>query len=207
MATRTPRLDADTRRRQILDATRRVLARDGFSGLTMEVIAKEAGITRTPLYALFGDLDALLRAAADDVEARALSAIPADLLASPGDASPPQVLAAAAERFLDAVRADPLTWQVLLMPASGRPDTLRRRYEQRRREIIDRVEGLVRWGLAQVGGMPEGADSHVVARMIVAVGEDLGRLVLAEPDRWPPKRVAGAVADIVSLLPAGGGRA
>ncbi|UUY01602.1 TetR family transcriptional regulator [Svornostia abyssi] len=43
MRTRTPRLAADARRSQILDATLRVVARDGYSGLTMEVIAKEAG--------------------------------------------------------------------------------------------------------------------------------------------------------------------
>ncbi len=174
MRTRTPRLAADVRRQQILDATLRVVARDGFSGLTMEVIAKEAGVTRTPLYAIFGDL---------------------------GTARPDDVLTAASRLFLEAVRADPLTWQVLLLPAAGTPKEIRRRYERNRREVIDRVEQLVRWGLERVGP-PDGADPHVIARMIVAVGEDLGRMVLAEPDRWPPDRIAAAVGDVVALLPA-----
>ncbi len=203
--TRTPRLAADARRSQILDATLRVVARDGYSGLTMEVIAKEAGVTRTPLYAIFGDLDSLLRAAADEGEARARAAIPEELLIDLGTARPDDVLTAAARLFLEAVRADPLTWQVLLLPASGTPKAVRVRYERNRKEVVDRVEQLVRWGLTRVGP-PEGADPHVIARMIVAVGEDLGRMVLAEPERWPPDRIAAAIGDVVALLPAEPGR-
>lgn len=203
--TRTPRLAADARRSQILDATLRVVARDGYAGLTMEVIAKEAGVTRTPLYAIFGDLDTLLRAAADEGEARARAAIPEELLIDLGKARPDDVLTAAARLFLEAVRSDPLTWRVLLLPASGTPKTVRVRYERNRKEVVDRVEQLVRWGLARVGP-PEGADPHVIARMIVAVGEDLGRMVLAEPDRWPPDRIAAAIGDVVALLPPESGR-
>ncbi|MFA9269645.1 MAG: TetR/AcrR family transcriptional regulator [Baekduiaceae bacterium] len=205
MRTRTPRLAADARRSQILDATLRVVARDGYSGLTMEVIAKEAGVTRTPLYAIFGDLDSLLRAAADEGEARARAAIPEELLIDLGTARPDDVLTAAARLFLEAVRADPLTWQVLLLPASGTPKAVRVRYERNRKEVVDRVEQFVRWGLTRVGP-PEGADPHVIARMIVAVGEDLGRMVLAEPERWPPGRIAAAIGDVVALLPAEPGR-
>lgn len=201
---RTPRLAADVRRGQILDATLRVVARDGYSGLTMEVIAKEAGVTRTPLYAIFGDLDTLLRAAADEGEARARAAIPDELLvADLGKARPDDVLTAAARLFLEAVRDDPVTWRVLLLPASGTPKAVRVRYERNRREVVDRVEQLVRWGLTRIGP-PEHADAHVIARMIVAVGEDLGRMVLAEPDRWPPDRVAAAIGDVVALMPAAG---
>lgn len=205
--TRTPRLAADARRSQILDATLRVVARDGYSGLTMEVIAKEAGVTRTPLYAIFGDLDSLLRAAADEGEgeARARAAIPEELLIDLGKARPDDVLTAAARLFLEAVRADPLTWRVLLLPASGTPKAVRVRYERNRKEVVDRVEQLVRWGLTRVGP-PEGANPHVIARMIVAVGEDLGRMVLAEPERWPPDRIAAAIGDVVALLPAEPGR-
>lgn len=204
VTTRTPRLAADVRRRQILDATLRVVARDGFSGLTMEVIAKEAGVTRTPLYAIFGDLATLLTAAADEGEARARAAIPDELFVGDlGTARPDDALTAAARLFLEAVRADPLTWQVLLLPAAGTPKEIRRRYERNRREVVDRVEQLVRWGLERVGP-PDGADPHVIARMIVAVGEDLGRMVLAEPERWPPDRIAAAIGDVVMLLPAEG---
>lgn len=201
MRSRTPRLAADARRRQILDATLRVVARDGYAGLTMEVIAKEAGVTRTPLYAIFGDLETLLRAAADEGEARARAAIPEDVFMTPGDTTPAGILSHATRLFLDAVRADPLTWQVLLLPASGTPEAVRRRYERNRVEVVQAVEHVVRWGLPQLG-LEQGTDPHLIARVIVGVGEDLGRMVLAEPDRWPPERVADAIGDIVRLVPA-----
>lgn len=199
--TRTPRLSADERRRQILDATLRVVARDGFSGLTMEIIAKEAGVTRTPLYALFGDLPTLLRAATDEGEARARAAIPEEfLLADPGKATPAQILSVACRMFLEAVQADPLTWQVLLLAPAGQPEVIRRRYERNRAEIVDRVAIMV-GHVAGRGMLPPAADPHVIARMVVAVGEDLGRMVLAEPDRWPPDRVAAQIEAVVALMP------
>lgn len=194
-------MPAEDRRRQILDATLRVVARDGYSGLTMDVIAKEAGVTRTPLYAMFGDLPTLLREAVDEGEARARAAIPEEfLLADPGRATPAQILSVACRMFLDAVQADPLTWQVLLLAPAGQPEMVRARYERNRTEVVDRVALMVRH-VAERGMLPAEVDPRVIARMIVAVGEDLGRMVLAEPDRWPPERVAGAIRDVVALMP------
>jgi AcrR family transcriptional regulator len=198
---RTPRLAVEDRRRQIIDATLRVIARDGYTGLTMDAIAREAGVTRTPLYSIFGDLETLLRATAEEGEVRARAAIPNEtLLADPGSLRPDQVLAEVSRLFLDAVRADPVLWRVLLLPATSTPASIRRRYERSRAEIVDRVAHLVRWGIEALGS-PPGIDPHILARLIVAVGEDLGRVVLAEPDRWPPDRVAEAAGSVVALLP------
>jgi AcrR family transcriptional regulator len=194
-------MPAEVRRRQILDATLRVVARDGYSGLTMDVIAKEAGVTRTPLYAIFGDLPTLLRATVDEGEARAMAAIPVQMLSTdPGDSTPAEILSAVCRMFLDAVQADPLTWRVLLLAPSGQPEVVRRRYVRTRNEVVDRVAFIVRHVAAR-GVLPAEVDPHVIARMIVAVGEDLGRMMLGEPDRWPPERVAAAIGDMVGLMP------
>ncbi|MFN3230553.1 MAG: TetR/AcrR family transcriptional regulator [Alphaproteobacteria bacterium] len=56
MATR----DAEATRQNILDAVGRVLARDGFSGLGVNAIAKEAGIGKPLIYRYFGGLPQLL---------------------------------------------------------------------------------------------------------------------------------------------------
>jgi AcrR family transcriptional regulator len=194
-------MPAEVRRRQILDATLRVVARDGYSGLTMDVIAKEAGVTRTPLYAIFGDLPTLLRATVDEGEARAMAAIPVQMLSTdPGDSTLAEILSAVCRMFLDAVQADPLTWRVLLLAPSGQPEVVRRRYVRTRNEVVDRVAFIVRHVAAR-GVLPAEVDPHVIARMIVAVGEDLGRMMLGEPDRWPPERVAAAIGDMVGLMP------
>ena len=62
---RTPRLPPEERRRQLLDAALEVLAEEGFDALTVEAVARRAGLTRPVIYDQFGDLDGLLLALVD----------------------------------------------------------------------------------------------------------------------------------------------
>ena len=55
----------------ILDATERVLAREGLTGASMQAIAREAGVAVGTLYNRFDDCDGLLRSL---VEARRAAA-------------------------------------------------------------------------------------------------------------------------------------
>jgi AcrR family transcriptional regulator len=52
--------DAEATRKNILQAVGRVLARDGFTGLGVNAIAKEAGIGKPLIYRYFGGLTQLL---------------------------------------------------------------------------------------------------------------------------------------------------
>ncbi len=54
---------AEERRKQILDAFRRCLLRDGLERTSLDSVAKEAGIARTALRHFVGNRDALLREA------------------------------------------------------------------------------------------------------------------------------------------------
>lgn len=64
-------------REEILDATRSILMRDGTSGLTLDAVAAELGLTKAALYYYFPSKDALLfeltyselRAEAEDIAA------------------------------------------------------------------------------------------------------------------------------------------
>ncbi len=64
MATR----DAEATRQNILDAVGRVLGRDGFSGLGINAIAKEAGIGKPLIYRYFGGLPQLLEEFGKDAD-------------------------------------------------------------------------------------------------------------------------------------------
>jgi len=64
MATR----DAEATRQNILDAVGRVLARDGFAGLGINAIAKEAGIGKPLIYRYFGGMTQLLEAFGHDAD-------------------------------------------------------------------------------------------------------------------------------------------
>jgi AcrR family transcriptional regulator len=52
--------DRESTRRRILDATGRVLARDGFRGLGVNAVAREAGVDKVLIYRYFGGIEALL---------------------------------------------------------------------------------------------------------------------------------------------------
>ena len=55
----SPRLPAPARRAQLLDVARRVFARDGYRGASMEAIAEAAGVTKPVLYQHFPSKHAL----------------------------------------------------------------------------------------------------------------------------------------------------
>lgn len=87
-----PYLRPDDRRRQLLDAASRVFLRDGFSGLTMVALAKEAGASRRLVYDHFADLGSLYDAFFDECASHYLAAID-------GDEQPFVPAEAAARRF------------------------------------------------------------------------------------------------------------
>lgn len=76
--TKRPYLRTDDRRRHLLDAAVRLLARDGLGGITMVAVAAEAGVSRRLLYDHFPDLPALCSAFFDDRASRFLAAIDQD---------------------------------------------------------------------------------------------------------------------------------
>src|SRR3982751_4992314 len=111
-----PRMTAEERREQLLDVTKALVDRGGFHAVSIEAVAREAGITRPIVYSHFQDLPSLLEALVDREGARALAqlatVVPSDLAA--GD--PRELLLAALRAYLQAAQADPATWRLVLMP-------------------------------------------------------------------------------------------
>ncbi|MEA2495021.1 MAG: hypothetical protein QOJ29_2932, partial [Thermoleophilaceae bacterium] len=105
------RLSAAERREQLLDVTKQLVGDKGFHDVSIEAIARRAGITRPVIYAHFEDLGALLEAMLEREALRALAQLGAILpepLPSGGDRS--QALLGALRGYLEAIRADPVTW-------------------------------------------------------------------------------------------------
>ena len=72
-AHRKPRMTGAERREQILDVTSDLVGDRGFHALSIEAVAREAGITRPVIYGHFDDLDGLLTALIDRESVRALT--------------------------------------------------------------------------------------------------------------------------------------
>ena len=112
-ASRTGR-DRGATEKLILAAVGEVLARDGFTGIGINAIAKHAGVDKVLIYRYFGGLPELLEAWGDsgrfwpDVS-ELLGPEPHAFLALPA----PERYARFFEHFIDGLRARPLTLEIL----------------------------------------------------------------------------------------------
>jgi len=176
------------RREQILDVTKALARERGFHRVTIDAVARAAGITRPIVYGHFGDLAGLLNALVDREGERAsaqlAALLPTDLTA--GD--PRELLLGALRAFLEAVNGDPTTWRLVLMPAEGTPEVLQERFVRERKAVTDQLAGAV--GPAFTLG-PSGAspDPELTARVMQALAEELARLSLEDPRRYPVDRL------------------
>ena len=114
------------RREQLLDAAIEVIARDGYSAISIDAIAREADVTRPVVYGVFDDLGALLGALLDRQEKRALEQLLTTLQPGPDMREPDVFLAATVRRLVDVVASDPQTWRPILLAWEGTPEVVAR---------------------------------------------------------------------------------
>ncbi len=189
MATNLPsraRMTAAERREQLLDATKEVVGEHGFHGLSIEAVARRAGITRPVVYGHFPDLGALLEAMLERESARALAQLAEILPPSPPPRDPREALLAALRGYLEAVRADPVTWRLVLMPPEGAPELLRENITRGRDAVVAILADVLGAGLAPGRVSP---DPPLTARLLSAVADEAARLVLTDPAHYPIDRL------------------
>src|SRR3954452_6032587 len=187
------RMTGAARREQILDVTEAIVDADGFHAVSIDRVAREAGITRPVVYTHFGDRECLLHALVDRGNQRTLAALGRIVPTQPGG-EPEEVLLGSLERFLETVRDDPATWRLALLPPESAPALLADRIARDRANV---VKGLAAVAESWLSGE---ADPVLVARTLVAVSEELAKIVLEDPDRsieplleharWAVRRVA-----------------
>ena len=185
-----------------MDATLRIAATVGFAELTVDAIAAEAGISRPVVYDLFGDLRGVLSAVVAEASDRARTVIDEALPDVGGGASPAALLEEGYRTMLRAVEAEPAMWRLILLPPQGAPREIRDEIDLQRAQTRARVIPRVRWGLDEL--QITGVRDDVVARVLIATAEEMGRLVLEDPRRYPPDRIARTLHDLVGIVPDGG---
>lgn len=205
----TPRMNADERRNQLLDILCDLVLSEGFTAVSIDRIAREANIARTVIYSHFGNLDGMLDALVERTADRALSQVRSVVPDFPIGKPPGEVLEEAMGTFMRVVRADPVTWRIVLLPADGAPAQLRERLTSARDAIQTLLSPLVEWGLEAMGlrEFDIDIDIELVSRAIVLLGEDGARLTLTDPEHYPPERIqrfAGSLVRLTDRLGAGG---
>jgi AcrR family transcriptional regulator len=177
------RLTAPARREQILDTAETIVQEHGFHALSIDRVAREAGITRPVVYTHFGDLDGVLNAVVDRANQRTLEALARIVPTEPEERTPAAFLESALARFLETVRADPETWRLALLPPESAPRLVGERIARDRVAMIERLATIARPWLG------EGIDPDLVAHAFVAVAEEAARMVLADPDGAQAERI------------------
>jgi AcrR family transcriptional regulator len=142
------------------------------------------------VYSTFGGLQVLLTALLRREERRAVGQMEAIVPEDPGDRDPDEIVTRGLADFLRVVRENPATWRLVLLPVEGTPELVRRQVQRNRERVLEQFRALVSWGLQRRGG-PAGLDEELVARAIMALGEEAGRLVLTDPERFTAERLTG----------------
>lgn len=193
------RLPPEVRRRQVLDAALRLIARGGPHALSIEGVAREAGVSKTVVYNSFSSLSELVGALLDREEKRALEALVAAVPQVDSEADAEDTFRQWASALASAVNADPVAWRLILSPPAGTPHRILGRIRRGRERVVEQAEGL----LKSVAGNRSELDLELAARSIAAAAEELARLMLRDPGSYPEDRIADFAAMTLGLL--GGG--
>ena len=190
------RMSAAERREQLLDVTKAIVGEQGFHAVSIEAVARRAGITRPIVYDHFNDLGGLLTAMVERESVRALGQLTAVLPSQLAEgADPRDGLLTAFRGFLEAVRADPVTWRLVLMPPEGAPAVLREQITRGRDAVVAVLAEFVRPGL-------DSPDPPVTARMLSALSDEAARMMLTDPREYPIERLMGHAEWLLGQLQA-----
>jgi AcrR family transcriptional regulator len=179
-------MSAEERREQLLDVTKAIVARDGFHAVSVEAVAREAGITRPVVYGHFAHLDVLLTELIEREAGRALMQLAPLLPRDLGEGDPRDLLLSALRGYLEAVQDEPDTWRLVLMPPEGAPQALRERITAGRAAVVDVLAQSFRPGFGPGRELP---DPELAARMLSALADEFARLLLTDPERYPAERL------------------
>jgi AcrR family transcriptional regulator len=193
-----PRLPPAERREQLLDAALDLIAEDGYRGVSMEAIARRAGVTKPVVYDLFSNRGELLMALLEREEENALALL-AEVMPSAPSVDPDELIVEGFRAFLESVATNPTTWRLIVLPADGTPEVVRQHVEAGRATVRARLADLLRWGLKARGG-PKGVDTELAAQALEALGEHFARLVITDPEGYPPQRLGDFVAGVLSVI-------
>ena len=171
-----PRLLPEQRREQLLDIVLEIIDTEGVGAVSMDAVARRAGVTRPVVYSQFTDANAMLRASLDREEQRALAQI-SPAMPAPGDEDLAGSFHHLFDAYLHAVAEAPQRWRSVFLIAHSNTRTFLKRVARFRARMVRDVEAALR----QSGAVDQHADPTLLAHHLVAVLWESGRLLLVSP--------------------------
>ncbi|HEV7751661.1 MAG TPA: TetR/AcrR family transcriptional regulator [Baekduia sp.] len=202
MSTPARRMSAQQRRDQLLDVLSTLVLREGYGAVSIDRVSREAQIARTVIYSHFGNLEGFLHALIERTEQRAVGQIRAVIPDIDFEEDPDTVLIEALRSFLTMVRDEPETWRLALFPVEGAPPELRETLTRVRAGLVALLQPVAANGIERRGG-PRGLDTELFSRLLIGFGEEGAKLVLSDPERFSPERMADFTATIMGSVQRG----
>jgi AcrR family transcriptional regulator len=209
-----PRLVPEQRREQLLDIVLDVIDTDGVAAVSMDAVARRAGVTRPVVYGQFTDANAMLRASLDREERRALAQV-LDAMPDPDTDDLAGGFHHLFDAYLTAVVQAPQRWRSIFMIAPSVTPTLQKRVARVRDRTVREVEAALRRSGATRGpsgatrgrsGGPQ-ADPELLAHQVVAALWESGRLRLVSPKKFSHQRLLASLdAMFAAIAPTGRAR-
>jgi AcrR family transcriptional regulator len=194
------RMAPDQRREQLLDVALAISAGKGLREVNMEAIARESGVTKPVVYALFANTDAVLEALVEREQRRAQGHLQATVTPDIDLSDPVKALSIGVSGFLAAVRANPATWR-LLLAADQLPEAARAQHDKARQLLVEQLSLLTEAGMSLRASGP--LDPVLLARLIVVGVEEAARLVLDDPETFTEERLATFVSELARSIQEG----
>lgn len=205
-----PRVPLAERREQLLDAALALIVSDGYGRISIDAIARRAGVARSVVYGAFDDLDALLITLLDRQQERAYTRLLASV-PDPRDGGDLVDFACEAVHRMGAMlREDPDTWRLILLTPATTPPAVHARIEadreRFRRRVASWIASVPALSAAPASDSSDAApdpgpdsdavpapDPEVLAHALVASAEHFARLALTSPGAMDATRLAGQV--------------
>ena len=192
--------NADHKRRQIVEAAREVLARDGLAGCTARAVAEASPLTKSAINYYFGSLDEII----DLAMAAHVTAMVDALRAAAGQHTDPyERLHAVVQGYLDTFADRPhaaFLWfeYWIAVGRRGRTEPAGAMLGA----VRDLLAGLLA-GLRDAGGQPAGDPDQLAGALLSWL---LGSVVQQQVHPLDPAAVTAEADRVIGLSPARGGR-
>jgi AcrR family transcriptional regulator len=188
-------VDHDARRREVVDAAARLVARDGRAALTVRSVAAEVGCSTTVVSHYFADVTDLLHQTYAHAADRARRRVEAVLAVDPSD------VVGLAEALLpldEARRDDWRVWLAFWSEALSAP-AFAAEQRARARSTVDRFERCLRLRRA-TGRLDPDVDVRDAAHRLGALVPGIAAEAVFDPESWGPRRQRAVLRGELALI-------
>lgn len=190
-----PRMLPEQRREQLLDVVLDIINADGVGAVSIDGVARRAGVSRPVVYGVFVDANDMLRGSLDREERRALAQL-AGVIPNGDQGDLAGSFRRLADALLRAVAEAPDRWRAIYLIADSGTPAFHKRVERGRAAMIGQLEQALR-ASTDFGAH---ADVEMLARYLLAALWDSGRLLLTRPDEYPHDRLLQALRQLIGAL-------